>query len=141
MKPELGQSSAETNQRTSPDRRDFLIQSSATAMVAATVAAMSSSGHAASMLDAVQQQPLIDSPFLGHQWQTLNPGYWCIKNRTLRRSDRCDIRNTARWRGNQHRGVGNTTQADCEIAADQNAAVGRCAVCGCRRASRAGDLI
>jgi len=84
MKPDPDQSSPETNPRKSPDRRDFLIQSSAAAVTAATVATASSSGHAASMLDAVQQ-PLIDSPFLGHQWQTLNPGYWCIKNGTLRR--------------------------------------------------------
>jgi hypothetical protein len=84
MKRDPVHSSNETIQRTYPDRRDFLIQSSAAAALAATVTTVSSSGHAASMLDALRQ-PLIDSPFLGHQWQTLNPGYWCIKNGTLRR--------------------------------------------------------
>ncbi len=69
----------------SPDRRDFLIQSSAAA-VAATVAGASSSGYAAtsSMADALQRT-IKDSPFLGHQWQTLNPGYWCTQNGNLRR--------------------------------------------------------
>jgi hypothetical protein len=83
MNQKPGQYSSKSNQPKSPDRRDFLIQSSAAA-VAATVATTSSSGHAALIPSAVRQ-PLIDSPFLGHQWQTLNPGYWCIKNGKLRR--------------------------------------------------------
>ena len=71
------------------DRRKFLAASAATAAV---VAISSPSVQA----DAVSQGSLLptgkelqpggeDSLYLGHQWESLNPGYWQIKDGTLRR--------------------------------------------------------
>ena len=71
------------------DRRKFLAASAATAAVVAI-------GSPSVEADAVERGSLLptskkllpggeDTLYLGHQWESLNPGYWQIKNGMLRR--------------------------------------------------------
>ncbi|MFK8111366.1 MAG: alkaline phosphatase D family protein [Rubripirellula sp.] len=72
-----------SNAPLSVSRREFLTHSAATAGAAAVVAgdAVPASADSASTLTFAQP----DSLFHGHQWQSLNPGYWQIRDGALRR--------------------------------------------------------
>ncbi len=81
--------SKHSREENSVHRRSFLAAS------AATAAAIAVSGQQV-LGDSVSSKPLLstgkalvangeDSLFLGHQWQSLNPGYWQIKDGVLRR--------------------------------------------------------
>lgn len=71
------------------DRRDFLVQTSAVVAATAVTSGASSvlGGPTASPTTPSEalQLATLDGPFLGHQWQSLNPGYWSVKNGVLRR--------------------------------------------------------
>ncbi len=63
-------------------RRQFLQTSAA---VGAGLAAAANAGGNAASASPVMTFSSPDSLYHGHQWQTLNPGYWQIKNGALRR--------------------------------------------------------
>ena len=83
---------SDENQRSEKeiDRRDFLAKS-AVAAGAVAAAATVPSGLAATTGSSLPTTKTLfefqgpDSMFHGHQWQTLNPGYWKIENGALRR--------------------------------------------------------
>ena len=68
----------------SNQRREFLKTSSAAVVLGATHSVFAQSGDASALLRSIDfKQP--DSLYHGHEWETLNPGYWQIKNGALRR--------------------------------------------------------
>lgn len=88
--------SSDTSGNSPIDRRDFLIRSSAAAAVATAAASGAGAAWGASLIDtsatgAASLTPettafaQADSMFFGHQWQSLNPGAWEIRDHEMRR--------------------------------------------------------
>lgn len=71
------------------DRREFLAASAATAAAIAVSGKQAGGDSVAAGTTLPTDRTLLDggedSLFLGHQWQSLNPGYWQIKDGILRR--------------------------------------------------------
>lgn len=66
-----------------PSRRDFLKSSALTVAASATGTAVAQQSIGSSVV--VDNFKRADSLFHGEGWETLNPGYWQIKDQTLRR--------------------------------------------------------
>ena len=83
----------ENGNSNSQNRREFLSTTAVTAIAASTLAGTSVStstlgtANLTSLLPAAENFDFVrpDSLFHGHQWQTLNPGYWKVEKGALRR--------------------------------------------------------
>jgi len=83
------QNAQDVSNSNSIDRRKFLATSAATAAVVAMAGKSARADAAFSGAMLPTSKELLpggaDSLYLGHQWESLNPGYWQIKDAALRR--------------------------------------------------------